>query len=127
MIRRPPRSTRTDTLFPYTTLFLSGEPADLDEQPGQEELRRQGGDGEIEALDAHRRQAEHHTDHSGDQPGQHEDHQQVEVRDATGAVPGRPRADPHDSSEEHTSALQSLMRTSYDVFCLQKPNNPLHY
>src|SRR3546814_1426598 len=78
-----------------------GEPADLDEQPGQEELRRQGGDGEIEALDAHRRQAEHHTDHSGDQPGQHEDHQQVR-------------------SEEHTSELQSLMRISYAVFCLKK-------
>src|SRR3546814_8100012 len=87
MIRRPPRSTRTDTLFPYTTLFRSCSGA---------------------ASFA-----------------------------STCAIPNassfacrtRDRSRPPSSttcegrSEEHTSELQSLMRISYAVFCLQKKNN----
>src|SRR3546814_5704909 len=68
MIRRPPRSTRTDTLFPYTTLFRSH--LDRQERRGPVFRNSRG---------------------SLSQPG----------------------------SEEHTSELQSLMRISYAVFCLQ--------
>src|SRR3546814_9701546 len=99
MIRRPPRSTRTDTLFPYPTLFRSdvlhvgdrsaGRLRDRD-QPRHaaalaapaaaggiaDDLRHQAGDGIVGAADAR--------------------------------------------SEEHTSELQSLMRISYAVFCLKK-------
>src|SRR3546814_4258984 len=98
MIRRPPRSTRTDTLFPYTTLFRShaaslrpGMPVHVDElgvgtplpQPAQlhRPQRRFG----IRQHEAPRRNG---------------------------------RSDLR--SEEHTSELQSLMRISYAVFCLKK-------
>src|SRR3546814_2506732 len=90
MIRRPPRSTRTDTLFPYTTLFrsitllggitLGSCSAQKNESPGSS----------IERLDAG-------LDSVID-PNAY-----VEIR-----------------SEEHTSELQSLMRISYAVFCLKK-------
>src|SRR3546814_8234083 len=105
MIRRPPRSTRTDTLFPYTTLFRSlkgpavrnaslgasaADAADLltavtfirGVEGKEAELQR-----ELLALTA-----------------------------ATRAEAGNFR------SEEHTSELQSLMRISYAVFCLKKKN-----
>src|SRR3546814_2432983 len=99
MIRRPPRSTRTDTLFPYTTLFRSRVPgfaavgagvhrqrtADRARNAGKETgAGKLGGDGEL----------------------------------------GEPRA-MHAGlrSEEHTSELQSLMRISYAVFCLKKKQN----
>src|SRR3546814_4330068 len=90
MIRRPPRSTRTDTLFPYTTLFRS----------------------------THR-----------------------EWRNERILVPGRPHRISRAGrrgwlpmgcagllwrSEEHTSELQSLMRTSYAVFCLKKKKDDKH-
>src|SRR3546814_3820241 len=97
MIRRPPRSTRTDTLFPYTTLFRSVPVGDRGERvrhrPGERADRRQG------------------CDH-------------LAVRRVP--LPGRVAAeaavrDPlHGRSEEHTSELQSLMRISYAVFCLKK-------
>src|SRR3546814_6742611 len=85
MIRRPPRSTRTDTLFPYTTLFRSvrdedargGEPHEYDRETRADERRD-------------------------------------EARRAG------------DRSEEHTSELQSLMRNSYAVFCLQKKTRHTH-
>src|SRR3546814_1808882 len=85
MIRRPPRSTRTDTLFPYTTLFRSiGQRPDDGTAPVRERQHRQR--------------------------------------------PGRQEALPRGvfvrlRSEEHTSELQSLMRISYAVFCLQKKKN----
>src|SRR3546814_4086766 len=95
MIRRPPRSTRTDTLFPYTTLFRSflGSGGDLIE-----------GDALVGAMVLG--QAE---DLLGDGVEQHF------VGAARDAARGR--------SEEHTSELQSLMRISYAVFCLKKKNN----
>src|SRR3546814_7402940 len=91
MRRRPPRSTRTDTLFPYTTLFRSENRA-----PAIGRVR-------------HLHQREGHR-----QPGRLDDAAQhreialglVEIGDAR--------------SEEHTSELQSLMRISYAVFCLKK-------
>src|SRR3546814_7798802 len=98
MIRRPPRSTRTDTLFPYTTLFRSRQfrtgPALV---RGADGARRAGG--------------------GPDAPPQGAD------RIAPDAGPrARPVADRRQRSEEHTSELQSLMRISYAVFCLKKKN-----
>src|SRR3546814_5692710 len=99
MIRRPPRSTRTDTLFPYTTLFRSAAPPHVDRGRLRRtrRLRRSDGRGAGVGGDRrhHRRRAEH--------------------------VP-RPRLSPCRRSEEHTSELQSLMRISYAVFCLKKKN-----
>src|SRR3546814_3693317 len=102
MIRRPPRSTRTDTLFPYTTLFRSPH----EQRPitarrlrldilgiARAHLRRK-------QLEAARRPAEHAQD---------------------GALLRDLCLD--DRSEEHTSELQSLMRISYAVFCLKKKNS----
>src|SRR3546814_4815483 len=96
MIRRPPRSTRTDTLFPYTTLFRS----DLADLNG---IGANGDDSEFEL-----RRAEFALKGKG--PGGLE---WVVGYDA--------KADKFlDRSEEHTSELQSLMRISYAVFCLKK-------
>src|SRR3546814_5757069 len=100
MIRRPPRSTRTDTLFPYTTLFRSRSilwicrlnPSPLLRQWSivsaaknalLQSMDRQGGTTISSTATAHR-------------------------------------------SEEHTSELQSLMRISYAVFCLKKKKNKKH-
>src|SRR3546814_7060368 len=94
MIRRPPISTRTDTLFPYTTLFRSS-------RPRAARLRRGGGrDGAARPAARRLRQGEREADRGG----------------AEGAA-GDAR------SEEHTSELQSLMRISYAVFCLKKKKN----
>src|SRR3546814_6945389 len=97
MLPRPPRSTRTDTLFPYTTLFRSGgkmdgfirtaisakiECATDRSDPGCESFL--GPQGQPDAISYHTRDE----------------------------IPNR--------SEEHTSELQSLMRSSYAVFCLKK-------
>src|SRR3546814_7050363 len=98
MLRRPPRSTRTDTLFPYTTLFRS----DTDQREVETELQQHDEQG-----DRHQDLRQHQRQH--DQAG--------DARPAGKAVAGqRPRA----RSEEHTSELQSLMRISYAVFCLKK-------
>src|SRR3546814_4910070 len=99
MIRRPPRSTRTDTLFPYTTLFRSRRrmvarllaPAMILVDPGI------------------------------DQPvGERRTEQQMIDAKAVIALPAARLIVPR--SEEHTSELQSLMRISYAVFCLKKKN-----
>src|SRR3546814_6748865 len=110
MSRRPPRSTRTDTLVPYTTLFRSsaaGIGDDLHLLPRrQAAVRRQPVEhleplGLIIAVGHAPRETRHRIARS------HRHH-----IDAP-----RPR------SEEHTSALQSLMRISYAVFCLQNKKN----
>src|SRR3546814_6893523 len=102
MIRRPPRSTRTDTLFPYTTLFRSAVDGEVGEVQHPE---RQ--------IDAERHQPEHQADLDSAEEGD----------DVHGVSLTRPRrrgmASPP-RSEEHTSELQSLMRISYAVFCLKK-------
>src|SRR3546814_10795241 len=92
MIRRPPRSTRTDTLFPYTTFFRSYL---VVTDPQGKALFRKGKPPADEAL-------------SG-----------MATEDALAAPDGDVR------SEEHTSELQSLMRISYAVFCLQKKNTKI--
>src|SRR3546814_9918336 len=98
MIRRPPRSTRTDTLFPYTTLFRS--PAL--QRAGDGSLRHDRGG--ADAVRAAR--------------GDGDDRLRL-VRQA-GRVPRMPDRRRARRSEEHTSELQSLMRISYAVFCLKK-------
>src|SRR3546814_2064203 len=90
MIRRPPRSTRTDTLFPYTTLFRSGQ--------------------DIRAAQP-RRVAGHQQSAADDDP---------RAGAARHPLSDRGRGAGGKRSEEHTSELQSLMRISYAVFCLKK-------
>src|SRR3546814_1007935 len=101
MIRRPPRSTRTDTLFPYTTLFRSRR-ARL---PGL--FCAPALPADLACADVRRRRTR-------------------SARTTTTRVAGEPAA----RSEEHTSELQSLMRISYAVFCLKKKktkkNTPIH-
>src|SRR3546814_4165324 len=103
MIRRPPRSTRTDTLFPYTTLFRSFRDPQLvsavtDFIPscsvGQLQLGNIRSAGDISLA--------------------------KQLADVFEAVAGAIR------SEEHTSELQSLMRISYAVFCLKKKKHPIN-
>src|SRR3546814_7509975 len=104
MIRRPPRSTRTDTLFPYTTLFRSTRRrGHLAQQRDRAALAQRRAD--RTAFDAR-------ADAAAELPGRHRGRRQLPVR-------GRQRPPPH-RSEEHTSELQSLMRISYAVFCLKK-------
>src|SRR3546814_9385469 len=95
MIRRPPRSTRTDTLFPYTTLFRSG----ADPRCGRKG-RRGCASGEIPVRNAAARRSRGPGRGLG--------------RGSGTPGPGR--------SEEHTSELQSLLRISYAVLCLKKKN-----
>src|SRR3546814_5081973 len=104
MIRRPPRSTRTDTLFPYTTLFRSPAPASVqalalgDVARGAARLALHGGGGLALALLGRLLVVLALAGF-----GQH-----------AGLLA---------RSEEHTSELQSLMRISYAVFCLKKKNH----
>src|SRR3546814_1785250 len=94
MIRRPPRSTRTDTLFPYTTLFRSeGAPA---EAPS------------------------HEREHVEKHPGPLEYLQIGLILAVLTAIEVAIYYIGLSRSEEHTSELQSLMRISYAVFCLKK-------
>src|SRR3546814_5694873 len=103
MIRRPPRSTRTDTLFPYTTLCRSSErvcPGSIVARFNCRNCRGQY------VIEGHGRS--------------------IDINAFGNAPPGADRfqlnAAPHRNprSEEHTSELQSLMRISYAVFCLKK-------
>src|SRR3546814_3205612 len=101
MIRRPPGSTRTDTLFPYTTLFRSAD-----------ELEVRG--------DARRVDIAHEADRIGVDTVPRlvvAGARDVGDRDLEPLAVGQPVAG---RSEEHTSELQSLMRSSYAVFCLKK-------
>src|SRR3546814_11136130 len=105
MIRRPPRSTRTDTLFPDTTLFRS-----LSQQPDTRDLRigyfgaSTGAAAALVASTARPKSVGAVVSRGG-RP------------DLAGAALAHVRR-----SEEHTSELQSLMRISYAVFCLKKKN-----
>src|SRR3546814_8358912 len=96
MIRRPPRSTRTDTLFPYTTLFRSGR-------------RRRGSAPRPSGRPfPWQRSARNPC---------------CQIRIAEACAPRVARRPGR--SEEHTSALQSLLRISYAVFCLKKKKHTL--
>src|SRR3546814_1576686 len=110
MIRRPPRSTRTDTLFPVTTLFRSGI------VEGAQRLMAHA----AIALDTCQRLVAPGPAQAGQQaPGGND--QGTGEGDETGGV--QPQGQPL-RSEEHTSELQSLMRISYAVFCLKKKKQP---
>src|SRR3546814_1803546 len=99
MIRRPPRSTRTDTLFPYTTLFRSQAV-----QVADEDLQR------------YRDRRERHRQLQPAPAGR----EVVAAHQVPRADPADHEAGGDERSEEHTSELQSLMRISYAVFCLKK-------
>src|SRR3546814_5023840 len=106
MIRQPPRSTRTDTLFPYTTLFRSHPaPPPAPPHPALQMRARSAALATVRAEDASRRSPK--LSH-----GLY-DHRVDGLPPATGSII-------HDRSEAHTSELQSLMRISYAVFCLKK-------
>src|SRR3546814_7177158 len=126
MIRRPPRSTRTDTLFPYTTLFRSaGDRAGI----GPAALDRQGaGPRQGEQLGVRCRCDYRYIGTGGEQQPRL-GHRRLAAADHQYRPPGDPqecREPVHDArpewrrSEENTSELQSLMRISYAVFCLKK-------
>src|SRR3546814_2190477 len=91
MIRRPPRSTRTDTLFPYTTLVRSQYACGRGQRDGVHSRRDRRGTGISRRRDANT----------------------IRTKPARCCDRGI-------RSEEHTSELQSLMRISYAVFCLKK-------
>src|SRR3546814_5737932 len=112
MIRRPPRSTRTDTLFPYTTLFRSGL---IFRSFPQQRIRTRRRPGRYGARRS-RRYAPAVRLAAGSMGIALRN-----CRDSGGAAHSR-RARPvrEERSEEHTSELQSLMRISYAVFCLKK-------
>src|SRR3546814_2558896 len=106
MIRRPPRSTRTDTLFPYTTLFrsllplLGGCDAPWSDAGDRAETAREfpAADRPVAPIVSTKWSTE-------------------EARDRVNEA----------RSEEHTSELQSLMRISYAVFCLKKKKTKNRY
>src|SRR3546814_6645329 len=108
MIRRPPRSTRTDTLFPYTTLFRSTStrctaPPCACWPGGQRRMRHPTNTKNRRGSAAAPEPPDHDTDPR-----------------PRGTVMTIPRLMQGKRSEEHTSELQSLMRISYAVFCLKK-------
>src|SRR3546814_1501664 len=111
MILRPPRSTRTDTLFPYTTLFRSNAPIlEL------AHIIPAGRDGEVAIIGIGAKDAALPRQDGGDP---------VEGRRAVAAARDRaafPRLD-IGGDRKSTRELQSLMRISYAVFCLKKKNN----
>src|SRR3546814_1895877 len=113
MLRRPPRSTRTDTLFPYTTLFRSGVAANIRIVVGPA-----GGAVGTERPDVERLPVRPRCLIIIGAPprigGQFLDIAAAPI--AFGLSQRRRRG----RSEEHTSELQSLMRISYAVFCLKK-------
>src|SRR3546814_9894239 len=117
MIRRPPRSTRTDTLFPYTTLFRSGEEAEIAQDAQM--ILRDAGAGVADEADAMRAKVGDAAEEVRDGVGQRVGIERVDGEIAPGGV----FAPVVGRSEEHTSELPSLMRISYAVFCLHKKKN----
>src|SRR3546814_1628784 len=114
MSRRPPRATRTDTLFPYPTLFRVWLRRGADEHRHRRG-ERPGDDGEGDEACRGKRSAilsgGPHAEAALRRPVQ-----SARRPDLTGSPV------PLWRSEEHTSELQSLMRISYAVFCLKKKN-----
>src|SRR3546814_7913763 len=101
MIRRPPRSTRTDTLFPYTTLFRS----------------------RVAGLKGQQLQGVEERSADGLTPVQ----QLAAIGVKADELMARQQEIWAQRSEEHTSELQSLMRISYAVFCLKKKKKHKQY
>src|SRR3546814_5850082 len=107
MLRRPPRSTRTATLFPYTTLFRSGHLA-------FDPLRQQR---HIEVAIAEKHAARRTAV---------DDLHLEDIAIELGKLFGVHGNDRHMRSEEDTSELQSVMRNSYAVFCLKTKQTTTH-
>src|SRR3546814_4232862 len=101
MIRRPPKTTRTDTLFPYTTLFRSDDTR-LDDATVRHMVDNQVKGGWSSPLGPYKGAGQWWT----------ERHNGLALEHLVSAYELR--------SEEHTSELQSLMRISYADFCLKK-------
>src|SRR3546814_6291704 len=129
MIRPPPRSTRTDTLFPYTTLFRSfdyfttGDPAQEEAVAIANEASRVKSYGLVNAqVSFTLRDPEIEFTVWGknlaNTPWFTNVFNSYTGLGATVQYPGAPRT--YGRSEEHTSELKSLMRTSYAVLCLNK-------
>src|SRR3546814_2434878 len=110
MLRRPPRSTRTATLFPYTTLFRSEVRDALDRAGDLLHFRRAGYHPAEHAIVARALVCQPRI-------------LNLEFANVKRAAHDQPQlVDVDRRSEEHTSELQSLMRISYAVFCLKKKN-----
>src|SRR3546814_4116284 len=112
MIRRPPESTRTDTLFPYTTPFRSVRLAETERLIAEARLQGQRADGRLDpSVGFGVRQLRE----TGDR---------ALIANVSVPLPvfdrNRGNISAARRSEEHTSELQSLMRISYAVFCLKK-------
>src|SRR3546814_5986263 len=129
MLRRPPRSTRTDTLLPYTTLFRSPHVI----HRVHLNHRDSASAGRCPAIAPHRENSPRWQSARGTSqaacrtPRSAAPAPAVPPRTAAlrpAPAPRPPRRSPR--SEEHTSELQSLMRISYAVFCLKKKNKT-HY
>src|SRR3546814_1503003 len=124
MRRRPPRSTRTDTLFPYTTLFRSVRDQCVALERGLDLGRQRLGIGGRCTVAA--RLAMHLGDLAQHRYREQVRRDQERIQTRTIRRPEH-RMDQPDllcrRSEEHTSELQSLMRTSYAVLCLNKKQN----
>src|SRR3546814_4682228 len=127
MIRRPPRSTRTYTRFPYTPLFRSAAwpvAVRADRRLCRQAAARAAADPQAHrarrarppVMDPARTAAARHRDR----------YQGVDARSADDARRDRHRPIERPRSEEHTSELQSLMRNSYAVFCLKKKKTKKH-
>src|SRR3546814_3204532 len=99
MVRRPPRSTRTDTHFPYTTLFRS----DLEPRGHQRRLLHAQFRAPPQQAQYDKKKEPSHAQPDGDKE-----------------TPVKHMPQCAERSEEHKSELQSLMRISYAVFCLKK-------
>src|SRR3546814_3571730 len=99
MRRRPPRSTRTDTLFPDTTLFRSARVTFLDNYSRVEKSKAYAAEEKL-------RKDEYEAQRQAEELASAQSDEQYRIA--------------QERSEEHTSELQSLMRNSYDVFCLNK-------
>src|SRR3546814_15351102 len=139
MIRRPPRSTRTDTLFPYTTLFRSSH-----ERLGQllEPLKERIQSFEKRVEESYQNEARERFSLARELERLQQLNQRLgdEATNLTRALQGQKtqgnwgelvlekvlehagleKGREYHRSEEHTSELQSLMRISYAVFCLKK-------
>src|SRR3546814_4729803 len=108
MIPRPPGSTRTDTLFPYTTLFRS---------PGAHRIALVG---EVEANNRDVVRLDPHGADAAAEVGREATVAELQVHPDVAHEGQRADVAAGVRSEEHTSELQSLMRISYAVFCLKK-------
>src|SRR3546814_1646092 len=116
MIRRPPRSTRTDTLLPYTKRFRSSLGGDAGGG------RRRAGHHGVRAF-----RVESVAESIVTTAGKHEPDLRKIGPSTVGNIGKISAKQIISRSEEHTSELQSLMRISYAVFCLKKKKNKINH